>query len=66
MIGGSLLMIVGTQVLALGLCARAYGVYFMGEQRSVVRPHARRASGSSTACCSAAAVVARRRRARRR
>ena len=25
-------MIVGTQVLALGLCAHAYGTYFMGEQ----------------------------------
>jgi hypothetical protein len=32
MIGGSLLMIVGTQVVALGLCALAYGVYFMGER----------------------------------
>ena len=32
MIGGSLLMIVGTQVLALGLCAHAYGTYFMGER----------------------------------
>jgi hypothetical protein len=32
MIGGSLLMIVGTQVLALGLCAHAYGTYFMGEK----------------------------------
>ena len=31
-IGGSLLMIVGTQVVALGLCAHAYGTYFMGEQ----------------------------------
>jgi glycosyltransferase involved in cell wall biosynthesis len=31
LIGGSLLMIVGTQVLALGLCAHAYGTYFMGE-----------------------------------
>jgi glycosyltransferase involved in cell wall biosynthesis len=30
-IAGSLLMIVGTQVLALGLCAHAYGTYFMGE-----------------------------------
>ncbi len=30
-IGGALLMIVGTQVLALGLCAHAYGTYFMGE-----------------------------------
>jgi glycosyltransferase involved in cell wall biosynthesis len=32
LIGGSLLTIVGTQVLALGLCAHAYGTYFMGEQ----------------------------------
>ena len=31
-IGGSLLMVLGVQVLALGLCARAYGVYFMGEK----------------------------------
>ncbi len=31
-IGGSLLMIVGTQVLGLGLCAHAYGTYFMGEK----------------------------------
>ncbi|TMK39910.1 MAG: glycosyltransferase family 2 protein [Actinobacteria bacterium] len=30
-IAGALLMIVGVQVLALGLCARAYGSYFMGE-----------------------------------
>jgi len=32
MIAGTLLMIVGTQVLALGLCAHAYGTYFMGER----------------------------------
>jgi glycosyltransferase involved in cell wall biosynthesis len=32
MVAGSLLMIVGTQVLALGLCAHAYGTYFMGEK----------------------------------
>src|SRR5580692_4417186 len=32
LIGGALLMIVGTQVLALGLCAHAYGTYLMGEQ----------------------------------
>jgi glycosyltransferase involved in cell wall biosynthesis len=31
MIAGSLLVVVGSQVLALGLAARAYGVYFMGE-----------------------------------
>jgi glycosyltransferase involved in cell wall biosynthesis len=32
MIAGALLMIVGTQVLALGLCAHAYGKYFMAER----------------------------------
>ncbi|HEV2819416.1 MAG TPA: hypothetical protein VGW11_02815 [Solirubrobacteraceae bacterium] len=29
---GALFMIVGTQVLALGLCTHAYGTYFMGER----------------------------------
>ena len=32
MVAGALLMIVGTQVLALGLCAHTYGTYFMGEK----------------------------------
>ena len=32
MIAGSLLMVVGTQVVALGLCAHAYGTYFMNEK----------------------------------
>jgi glycosyltransferase involved in cell wall biosynthesis len=32
MVGGALLMVVGTQVVALGLCAHAYGTYFMGEK----------------------------------
>jgi glycosyltransferase involved in cell wall biosynthesis len=32
MIAGSLLVIVGIQVLALGLCAHAYGTYFMAEK----------------------------------
>jgi glycosyltransferase involved in cell wall biosynthesis len=32
MIGGSLLMIIGTQIAALGLCAHAYGMYFMGDK----------------------------------
>ena len=31
-IAGSLLLIVGVQVVALGLCAHAYGTYFMGER----------------------------------
>jgi glycosyltransferase involved in cell wall biosynthesis len=32
MVGGALLTIVGTQVLALGLAAHAFGTYFMGEK----------------------------------
>jgi glycosyltransferase involved in cell wall biosynthesis len=32
LIVGSLLMVVGTQVVALGLCAHAYGTYFMSER----------------------------------
>jgi glycosyltransferase involved in cell wall biosynthesis len=32
LIGGTLMMIVGTQVLALGLCAHAYGTYYMNEK----------------------------------
>jgi glycosyltransferase involved in cell wall biosynthesis len=34
MIAGSLLAVVGTQVLGLGLCAHAYGRYFMGEREA--------------------------------
>ena len=32
LIAGALLAIVGTQVVALGMCARTYGAYFMGER----------------------------------
>jgi glycosyltransferase involved in cell wall biosynthesis len=32
MIGGSLMLILGVQVMALGLCAQAYGAYFMEER----------------------------------
>jgi glycosyltransferase involved in cell wall biosynthesis len=32
MVAGSLLLIVGTQVISLGLCAHAYGTYFMNEK----------------------------------
>jgi glycosyltransferase involved in cell wall biosynthesis len=32
MVGGALFMVVGVQVVALGLCAHAYGTYFMGEK----------------------------------
>ncbi len=31
-VAGELLCIVGTQIVALGLCAHAYGTYFMGER----------------------------------
>ena len=60
-------MIVGTQVVALGLCAHAYGTYFMGEQRPLVRPHARalpararpaaRAARSRSSASSSARVI---------
>jgi glycosyltransferase involved in cell wall biosynthesis len=32
LIGGALLTIIGTQVLTMGLCAHAYGTYFMNEK----------------------------------
>nr|MDQ2897857.1 glycosyltransferase family 2 protein [Actinomycetota bacterium] len=32
LIAGALLAIVGTQVVALGVCAHAYATYFMGER----------------------------------
>jgi len=32
LIGGSLLLIIGTQLVGLGLCAHAYATYFMGER----------------------------------
>ena len=32
MVAGALLMIVGAQTVALGVCAHAYGTYFMGER----------------------------------
>jgi hypothetical protein len=32
MIAAALLLIVGTQIVSLGLCAHAYGTYFMGER----------------------------------
>ncbi len=32
MIAGALLLTVGTQIVGLGLCAHAYGTYFMGER----------------------------------
>ncbi|WP_036726706.1 glycosyltransferase family 2 protein [Patulibacter minatonensis] len=31
LMGGSLLTIIGTQIVSLGLCAHAYGMYFMGD-----------------------------------
>ncbi|HWC28398.1 MAG TPA: glycosyltransferase family 2 protein [Solirubrobacteraceae bacterium] len=32
LIGGELMCVVGVQIVALGLCAHAYGTYFMGEK----------------------------------
>ena len=32
LVGGALLCVVGVQIVALGLCAHAYGTYFMGEK----------------------------------
>jgi hypothetical protein len=32
LIGGSLLVVVGIQVIGMGLCGRAFGVHFMGER----------------------------------
>lgn len=32
LIAGALLTVIGVQVVALGVCARAYGIYFMGER----------------------------------
>jgi glycosyltransferase involved in cell wall biosynthesis len=32
LIAGALLAVVGTQIVALGICAHAYGTYFMGER----------------------------------
>src|SRR6185369_15423218 len=32
MVAGCLMLIIGVQVVALGLCAHAYGKYFMGER----------------------------------
>jgi glycosyltransferase involved in cell wall biosynthesis len=34
LIAGALLAIVGSQIVGLGVCARAYGAYFMGERDS--------------------------------
>jgi glycosyltransferase involved in cell wall biosynthesis len=36
LIGGSLLMVVGTQTIGLGVCARAYGYFMMGERSAML------------------------------
>jgi glycosyltransferase involved in cell wall biosynthesis len=36
LIGGSLLMVVGTQTIGMGVCARAYGYFLMGERSPVL------------------------------
>ena len=69
MIAGSLLMIVGTQVLGARACARTPTARTSWASRTRGSTACARASGSSTACCSAAAIavagVADRRRDRR-
>ena len=40
MIGGALLLLVGVQVMSLGLCAHAYGAYFMDERDDWFDRHA--------------------------
>jgi hypothetical protein len=42
LVGGSLLLVVGVQALAMGMCAHAYAMYFMGERGGWFgRAHAR-------------------------
>lgn len=42
LIAGSLLVVVGTQVMTLGICAQAYGVYYMGEHDTLFEAIRRR------------------------
>jgi glycosyltransferase involved in cell wall biosynthesis len=42
LIAGSLLVIVGAQVTTLGICAQAYGVYYMGERDTLFEAIRRR------------------------
>ena len=49
MIAGSLLMVVGTQTIGLGVCARAYGYFLMGE-RDPCSTASGCASSSRTSC----------------
>jgi glycosyltransferase involved in cell wall biosynthesis len=42
LIAGSLLVIVGTQVMTLGICAQAYGTYYMGERDNLFEAIRRR------------------------
>ena len=66
LIAGSLLHVVGTQVLALGLCARAYGVYYPRRARSLVRARCAARFRLEHGLLARRGVSARRARARRR
>ncbi len=50
---GSAILIIGAQVVGLGLCGRAYGVYVLGD-RDPWLERMQGGFGSSTACCWAA------------
>ena len=52
LIGGSLLVVVGTQLVGFGLCGRSYAVYQLGDRDPCVRAVRQLASGSSTGFCS--------------
>ena len=49
LIGGSLLVVVGTQLLGFGLCGRVYAVNHLGDRDPWLERHAAPSSGSSTA-----------------
>ena len=51
---GCLLIILGMQAIGFGLCARAYGVYFISDQDQLFQPPARDGFDSSTGSCSRA------------
>ena len=57
LIAGSALVIVGVQVIGLGVCGRAYGVFVMGERDPLVRAARAALRDSSTRCSPALALV---------
>ena len=66
LIGGSLLVVVGAQLVGFGLCGRAYAVYQLGDRDPSFEWIGDGACAWSTVCCSASAVIAGRIRPRRR